>query len=701
MIEKGWCCPALVRRVGVSRSIRLFGWIAAVGTFPSGAGSSSPERHDEAPPVLAPRAAIHATHSRSLDLMELPQQNGTAAHSERAFLPAPQTRTSFMATWATVAGATGYRLDVSSSPRFETYVDGYRDLDVGNVTGRVVTQLKQGTTYYYRVRAYNASGAGSSVDVASATTTASSGLIINATFDGSITSNPNAAAIEAAINRAIAIFESLFSDRLTIPILFRYSTKGADGSPLGGVSQSEFAVISFTWSEYINALVADSTSSNDFTARASLPSSALSANVVVSSANGRAIGLDTPPGIFANGTVGSGAPYDGIVTINSSDPFLFNRPPRSGFFDAQTGIEHEIDEIMAIGSSAPSSGDLQPEDLFSWSAPGTRNHTSSGTRYLSIDGGTSRIIVLNQDSTGDLGDWLSGPCPQTNFHVQNAFTCQGQAADIGISSPEGITLDVLGYDVASLPPRAFLADINGDGKPDYILYSESTRQTAVWYLDNNVFIGGTYGKTLPAGWSLIDLADFDGDGHPDFALFNPNTRQTAIWYLSGVTFLRGVYGPTLPPGWRLIATADFNNDGKPDYLLYNTATHQTAQWYLNNSMLISGAYSGTLPAGWSVAGVADFDGDGHRDYALFNAGTQQSAIWYLSGASVSSGRFGPNIASGYQLVGAADFNRDGKPDFLLYAPATRQTAIWYLNNNTFIGGAYGPPLSAGWSWPPQ
>src|SRR5882724_5313760 len=254
MIEKGWCCPALVRRVGVSRSIRLFGWIAAVGTFPSGAGTSSPERHDEAPPVLAPRAAIHATHSRSLDLMELPQQNGTAAHSERAFLPAPQTRTSFMATWATVAGATGYRLDVSSSPRFETYVDGYRDLDVGNVTGRVVTQLKQGTTYYYRARAYNASGAGSSVDVASATTTASS---------GSITSDPNAAAIEVAINRAIAIFESLFSDRLTIPILFRYSTKGADGSPLAGVSQSEFAVYPITWSAYINALAADSRSSND------------------------------------------------------------------------------------------------------------------------------------------------------------------------------------------------------------------------------------------------------------------------------------------------------------------------------------------------------------------------------------------------------------------------------------------------------
>src|SRR5207245_10609985 len=135
-------------------------------------------------------------------------------------------------------------------------------------------------------------------------------------------------------------------------------------------------------------------------------------------------------------------------------------------------------------------------------------------RYLSIDSGASRIIGLNQDSTGDLGDWLSGPCPQTNFYVQNAFACEGQAADIAVNSPEGITLDVLGYDVASLPPRAFLADINGDGKPDYVLYSGSTRQTAVWYLDYRVFIVDTYVKTLPACWRLIALADFDGEGYP-------------------------------------------------------------------------------------------------------------------------------------------------------------------------------------------
>ena len=42
-------------------------------------------------------------------------------------------------------------------------------------------------------------------------------------------------------------------------------------------------------------------------------------------------------------------------------------------------------------------------------------------------------------------------------------------------------------------------DFNNDGKPDYLLYNASTRQTALWYLNNNVHIGGASGPTL-AGW---------------------------------------------------------------------------------------------------------------------------------------------------------------------------------------------------------
>jgi outer membrane protein assembly factor BamB len=66
---------------------------------------------------------------------------------------------SFTANWSSVSGATGYRLDVSTSSSFTSYVPGYQNLNVGNVTSRNVAGLNASTTYHYRVRAYNGSGA--------------------------------------------------------------------------------------------------------------------------------------------------------------------------------------------------------------------------------------------------------------------------------------------------------------------------------------------------------------------------------------------------------------------------------------------------------------------------------------------------------------------------------------------------------------
>jgi Fibronectin type III domain len=405
------------------------------------------------------------------------------------------TRSSFLASWDSISGAAGYRLDVSISSSFSSYVSGYQDLDVGSATNRIVSGLRPGTIYHYRVRAYNSLGASSGSIVKTATTAATtSGLVINPAFDSSILNDPNAAAIQSMINQTIAIYQALFNDPVTIQIRFRYATTSPDGTPLpaGRISQSDFVIYTRSWSTFINALRADATTSNDNLANASLPGSALSANIVMSSANGRAVSysLNTPPAMFADGTVGNGGPYDGIVTLNSSNPFQFSRPTSAGNFDAQRSTEHEIDEVMGLGSHLdldPPGTDLRPQDVFSWSSPGVRNLTSSGARYFSIDSGSTNIVNFNQDPHGDFGDWLSPACPQTYPYVQNAFGCTGQSSDVASTSPEGINLDVIGYDLIG-HPAFFSGETALGGGWYYLQFPNSTPFGYYTYLTDPHFI---------------------------------------------------------------------------------------------------------------------------------------------------------------------------------------------------------------------
>jgi hypothetical protein len=598
-----------------------------------------------------------------------------------------------MANWNDVTGADGYLLDVSTSDSFSSYVEGYHDLDVGKVTGRVVTGLQRGTTYYYRIRAYGVAGTGSFSETTAVATVPTTGLTIQATFDSSITGSSNAAAIEATINQAISIYESLFTDPITIQIRFRYATALPDGTSLTGISLSLTVIYPAGWNTWINALRADATSANDNVAIESLPTNALSTGIIATSANGRALGLNTPPAMFANGTVGTGGPYDAVVTLNSGSALQFSRPTSANRFDAERAIEHEIDNVM--GFAYITSG-FTFDDLFSWSSPGNRNTTTSGTRYFSIDGGVTNIANFNQNPNADFASWLGTTCPQGHPYVQNAFPCMGQSSDISETSPEGVRLDVIGYDLASASGN-IPSDFNNDGHPDYLLYNSSTRQTVVWYMNNNVRVSSASGPTLPGGWQVAAVGDFNRDGHPDYLLFNPSTRQTVIWYMNNNVRIGSAYGPTLPAGWSVAAAADFNLDGYPDYLLYNASTHGTVIWYMRNSARIGSATGPTLPGGWQVAGVGDFNRDSHPDYLLFNPATRQTVIWYMNNNVRLSSGFGPTLPGGWSVAGAADFNSDGYPDYLLYNASTRGTVVWYLRNSTRIGSATGPTLPAGWT----
>lgn len=71
------------------------------------------------------------------------------------------TTTTFQANWSAATSATSYRLDVANDIGFTSILGSYNNLNIPSGTLQAVSGLTAGNTYYYRVRAVNASGTSS------------------------------------------------------------------------------------------------------------------------------------------------------------------------------------------------------------------------------------------------------------------------------------------------------------------------------------------------------------------------------------------------------------------------------------------------------------------------------------------------------------------------------------------------------------
>ena len=269
---------------------------------------------------------------------------------------------------------------------------------------------------------------------------------------------------KSAFNTIIAQFDALYVNPVTVNVTLQL----AAGSFLGENETFQSSVnYSYRPGNFVTALGSTASSSNApaQTALSSLPASATTVDsadtsntIQLTTPNARALGLS------------AAVPSDSTILISSSFPIQFTRVNGQvavSNYDFFATAEHELDEVLGLGSSLTACGNAQcsdsslptvirPEDLYRYAPNSTTrsfSYSSSASAFVSIDGGHTDLIQLNQDFDGDYGDFFSRDFPGTTQDqnapctaiVQDAFSCNGQVASVGRSSVETQLLAAMGW----------------------------------------------------------------------------------------------------------------------------------------------------------------------------------------------------------------------------------------------------------------
>jgi len=314
-------------------------------------------------------------------------------------------------------------------------------------------------------------------------------LLIVPAFDTTLTSQSNAAALEAAIDTAASTISGLYSNPGTVDVLFEYNS-----SVLGESQDGENFV---TFSQYVSQLGVDSaahpTNTVLSTALANISKgNGATATYVLGTTAFLRVGLGftgpgTTPCYNASGTYVSacGQTYDGVVTIGAVSTAAAGAGQNA---QAVSVVEHELDEVLGGGGTGTTVGESQsslaaflpfpasqqtqfivgPTDLYRFhstsstcagvtSTPSFSTSTSEVACY-SINGGSTSLVQMNQTGGGaDYGDFAT-TSPNIPY-IQDAFY-PGTTNDYTSSSLEFTMMESIGYD-ANLPEPSSLVLIAG------------------------------------------------------------------------------------------------------------------------------------------------------------------------------------------------------------------------------------------------
>lgn len=266
-------------------------------------------------------------------------------------------------------------------------------------------------------------------------------MVINVTYDSSVTSAANAAQIEAAYNLVAQNFETLYTNPITVNITVYWG-----GSAFGS---SNFQLYGYyAYSEITSALQAAETTPEDSIAVANLPASDPTVG------NGWLVPTAEAKTMPSLGYDPNNPASDGYVQFATSG-WTFGPLNRAvpGEYDFIAVAEHETSEVLGRCFLLDQHYSAYvPYDLFRF-ANGleTTNPFDTGV-YFSINKDVTPLkpfhaVIPSTISTQDPQDWMP-----TN--LVDAYDWElGPDAEGVLSSADLTALDILGYDLNFTPPK--------------------------------------------------------------------------------------------------------------------------------------------------------------------------------------------------------------------------------------------------------
>jgi hypothetical protein len=302
---------------------------------------------------------------------------------------------------------------------------------------------------------------------AGAQASGASGLLINVSFDSSVTASSFAPQIEQAIDYVASVYESLFSNPITLNIDVGWGEVDGQALSSSDLGESVSNTDSYSYSQIANALTDTAFASGD-SAQAQAVSTLssdnppTSGNYVIADAEAQALGLmSTTPSVDG---------YVGFAASSNEWSFAANVTPGAGEYYFIGVAEHEISEVMGrfsdIGSGSHDTYSVM--DLFRYSADGVRDLTAGSSRhggsnttaYFSIDDGATNLGTWNNiPRLGDTGDWDAPNGPTAD----DAFNDDSNSSVINALSSTDVTLmNVLGYDLSCFMAGTLIRTPDGE-----------------------------------------------------------------------------------------------------------------------------------------------------------------------------------------------------------------------------------------------